>query len=387
MRADGPRGARSRPARAIVDLDAIASNYRLLRDRVAPRPVYAVLKADAYGHGAEAVARRLAREGADRFAVAQTEEGARLRRAGVAGEVLVLSHAEAPDLPRLRAYGLTPALYDLGQIRDLADASRELSPPIAAHLELDTGMGRAGIRLEELGAAVEALRAARGLRVVVTFANLSSSDDASSEATARQVERLREGASRLSSAGIGPGLVHAANSAAILTHRDAWLDAVRPGLALYGIVPRPDAAEPGLRPAMSVETRVLAVRRLPAGTPIGYGGRFVTARETTVAVLPIGYADGYRRSFSGAASVLLRGRSAPVVGAVSMDVTLVDATGLSVERGDRAVCLGSQEGAAVTAWDLALAARTIPYEILCGFGPRVARRYLPDAGPSASGDH
>jgi len=368
-----------------VDLDAIAFNYRRLRDRVAPRPVYAVLKADAYGHGAEPVARRLAREGADRFAVAQTEEGVRLRRAGVAGEVLVLSHAEAPDLPRLRAYGLTPALYDLEQIRELAEASRGSRSPVAVHLELDTGMGRAGVRPEDLDAAIDALRAAPGLRVVGTFANLSSADDAASPATSRQVERLREGAARLSAAGIGPGLVHAANSAAILGHRDAWLDAVRPGLALYGIAPRPGAADPELRPALSVETRVLAMRRLPAGTAIGYGGRFVTARESSVAVLPIGYADGYRRSFSGTASVLLRGKAAPVVGAVSMDVTLVDATGLSVERGDRAVCLGFQDGASVSAWDLALAAGTIPYEILCGLGPRVARRYVPDAGES-SGD-
>jgi alanine racemase len=368
-----------------VDLDAIASNYRLLRDRVAPRPLYAVLKADAYGHGAEAVARRLAREGAARFAVAQTDEGIRLRRAGVAGEILVLSHAEAADLPLLRAYGLTPALYDLGQLRDLAAASRDFPDPIDAHLELDTGMGRAGLRLEDLTAAVEALRAAPRLRVVGTFANLSSADDDSSPATARQVETLREGAARLSSAGIGPGLVHAANSAAVLGHRDAWLDAVRPGLALYGIAPRPGAVEPGLRPALSVETSVLAVRALPAGTPIGYGGRFVTARPSVVAVLPIGYADGYRRSFSGSASVLLQGRAAPVVGTVSMDVTLVDATGLSVERGDRVVCLGTQDGASVSAWDLALAARTIPYEILCGFGPRVARAYAPDVNVRAGG--
>ena len=370
-----------------MDLDAIASNYRLLRGRVAPRPVYAVVKADAYGHGAEAVARRLAREGADRFAVAQTDEGIRLRRSGVAGEVLVLSHAEAADLPRLRAYGLTPALYDLEQIRDLAAASREFLAPIGAHLELDTGMGRAGLRFEELTAAVETLRAAPGLRVVGTFANLSSADDASSPATPRQVERLREGAARLSAAGIGTGLVHLANSAAVLGHRDAWLDAVRPGLALYGIDPRPGTAEPGLRPAMSVETSVLAIRVLPAGTAIGYGGRFVTARATTIAVLPIGYADGYRRSFSGTASVLLHGRPAPVVGAVSMDVTLVDATGLSVERGDRAVCLGTQDGASVSAWDLALAAGTIPYEVLCGFGPRVARAYGPDADEPATGAH
>lgn len=365
-------GTRS-PVRARIDLEAIASNYRLLRDRVAPRPVYAVVKADAYGHGAPAVARRLAKEGVARFAVARTEEGVALRRVGVAGEILVLSHAEVEELPRLRAYGLTPALYDPAQASAFAAAARGLAQPLAVHVELDTGMGRTGLLPEQLGAAIELLKGASGLSVAGTFANLSSADDPASPATARQVALLREGAARLGAAGVGPGVIHAANSAGVLGTASAWLDAVRPGLALYGVAPSPEAGQTGLTPAMSVETEVLSVRRVPAGTPLGYGGRFVTERDTTVAVLPIGYSDGFRRSLSGRAQVLLRGRRAPVVGAVSMDVTLVDATGTGVERGDAVVCLGTQGSQAVSAWDLALAARTIPYEILCGFGPRVAR--------------
>jgi alanine racemase len=150
---------------------------------------------------------------------------------------------------------------------------------------------------------------------------------------------------------------------------------VRPGLALYGVPPSAAFAGEGLVPAMSIETVVVAVRRVPAGTPLGYGGRFVAARDTMIAVIPIGYSDGFRRSFSGKVDVLLRGRRAPVVGAVSMDVTLVDATDSGAERGDPVVCLGSQGGQTVTAWDLAAAAGTIPYEILCGIGPRVARVY------------
>ena len=362
--------------RAIVDLGAIAANYRLLRSRVAPRPVYAVVKADAYGHGAPAVARRLAREGADRFAGAHTGEGVALRRAAVAGEILVLSRAEAPELPRLRAYGLTPALYDAAQAADFAEAARGLDEPLRVHLELDTGMGRAGIRPEGLDAVIGMLAAARGLSVAGTFANLSAADDSASAATGRQVALLREGAARLAAAGVGPGIVHAANSAGILGVPDAWLDAVRPGLALYGVAPSPEAGATGLAPAMSIETEVLSVRRVPAGTPLGYGGRFVTERETTVAILPIGYHDGFRRSLSGRAEVLVRGRRAPVVGAVSMDVTLVDATGTGAERGDAVVCLGTQAGQSISAWDLARAAGTIPYEILCGFGPRVAREHV-----------
>jgi alanine racemase len=358
----------------------VASNFALLRARVAPRAVYAVVKADAYGHGAAAVARRLAAAGADRFAVAQADEGVALRRAGVAGEVLVLSYAEAADLPRLRAYGLTPALYDLGQAAALADAARDEHGRLPVHLEVDTGMGRAGIRPERLGEAAALLRGARGLTLVGTFANLSSADDRGSGATAAQTEGLRAAAARLREAGVAPGILHLANSAGVLAHPDAWLDAVRPGLALYGVPPRPDFEGGGtLRPALRIETEVLATRRVPAGTPLGYGGRFVTARETTVAVIPIGYHDGFRRSLSGRAAVLLRGRRAPVVGAVSMDVAMVDATEMGAERGDEVVCLGEQGEARITAWDLAEAAGTIPYEILCGFGPRIGRRYVGSA--------
>ena len=370
-----PHEARS-PVRARVDLDAIAANYVYLRDRVGPRrTVYCVVKADAYGHGAAAVARRLEREGAATFAVAQTEEGVALRRAGVAGEILLLSHSEPADLPRQRAYGLSPTLYDRAQIEEFARATRTATEPLRAHLELDTGMGRAGIRPAELGAVAAVLRDAPGLSLAGTFATLSAADDASSPETARQVAGLADGIERLRGAGVDPGRAHLANSAGILDHPSTWLDAVRPGLALYGIAPSGSRDESPLRPAMTVETRVVAVRRVPSGTALGYGGQFVTARDTAVAVLPIGYHDGLRRSVSGKTAVLLRGRRAPVVGSVSMDVTLVDATDTGAERGDRAVCLGSDGGGTVTAWDLARAAGTIPYEILCGIGPRVLREY------------
>jgi alanine racemase len=369
---------------AVVDLDAIASNYRYLAGRVSPRPVYAVVKADAYGHGAVPVAARLAREGAERFAVANPDEGAALRRGGIAGEILVLSRADAEDVPRLAAYGLTPALYDASQAEGIADAARRASAPLPVHLELDTGMGRAGFRPEELDFVIALLRRASGLRLAGTFANLSRADDPSSPETSLQVERLRGGAARLRDAGVSPGLVHAANSAAILGDESAWLDAVRPGLALYGVAPRisPDASV--LVPAMTVEAAVTSVRRVPAGTPLGYGGRFVTGRATTVAVLPIGYHDGFRRSLSGRVAVLLGGKRAPVVGAVSMDVTLVDATDAPVRRGDRAVCLGKDGGDAVTAWELAEAAGTVPYEILCGIGPRVPRVYTAGGEPAGA---
>ena len=343
---------------------------------MAPRRLYAVVKADAYGHGAVPVAARLARAGADRFAVANPEEGTALRRGGIAGEILVLSRVDPEDVPRLAAYGLTPTLYDAAQAEGIAAAAKGASVPLPVHLELDTGMGRAGFRPEELDFVVALFRHAPGLRLAGTFANLSRADDPSSPETARQVERLRAAASRLRDAGLAPGLVHAANSAAILGAEPAWLDAVRPGLALYGIAPRGFSEAASLVPAMTLEARVTAVRRVPADTPLGYGGRFVTERPTTIAVLPIGYHDGFRRSFSGRVAVLLGGKRAPVVGAVSMDVTLVDASDAPVRRGDRAVCLGTDGRDTVSAWELADAAGTIPYEILCGIGPRVPRVHV-----------
>ncbi len=359
--------------RARIDLDAIARNYRLLRERVGARVVYAVVKANAYGHGAPAVARRLEREGADRFAVANAGEGVELRRAGVAGEVLLLSCAEPEDLPRLCAYGLTPALYDAAQAGAMLAAAQAMSRPLRVHLELDTGMGRAGVRPEELEPILALLKSSRRVELAGTFANLSAADDPASPATARQVETLRRALARMREAGVSPGLVHLANSAGILAHPESWFDGVRPGLALYGVAPSETVVSTGLTPAMTIETRVVGVRTVPAGTPLGYGGRFVTARQTTVAVLPIGYHDGFRRSFSGSVSVLLRGRKAPVVGSVSMDVTLVDATATGAERGDRVICLGRDGSETVSAWDLARAAGTVPYEILCGVGTRVVR--------------
>jgi alanine racemase len=364
-------------AHAVIDLDAIASNFRLLRERVGSRRAfYAVLKADAYGHGAARVARRLEREGADRFAVASTGEGVALRRAGVAGEILLLSHAEPEDLARQRAYGLTPTLYDPDQADALARESRAFGEPLGVQLELDTGMGRAGMRPEQLDRVGRMLAASPWLRLTGTFANLSCADDPGRRETAQQIAGLVEAAAKLRAMGVEPGPLHAANSAGILAHPESWLDGVRPGLGLYGVDPAEGLSGGGLSPAMRVETRVIAVHQVGAGTPLGYGGRFVTQRPTTVAVLPIGYHDGFRRGFSSRAAVLLRGRRAPVVGSVSMDLTLVDATATGAARGDRAVCLGADGAESVTAWELARALDTIPYEILCGFGARVSRVFV-----------
>jgi alanine racemase len=368
----------SRPTRAIVDLEAIAANYRFLEAAAGGAGrVFPVVKADAYGHGAVPVSRRLAAEGARRFAVALFEEGAALRAAGIEGEILLLSSGDPEDVQQLAALRIAPALHDLRQIRRMAEAARSLSAPLPVHLELDTGMGRLGIRPEHAAEAAALLRDSRGLSLAGTFTQFACADDASSPATEKQIRAFEAGVRSLRDAGLSPGLLHASNSAGALNFPGARFDAVRPGIALYGVEPSPLAEKDAnrLRPALSVESRVISVKRVPAGTPLGYGATFVTARTTDVAAIPIGYHDGFRRSFSGRSSVLLRGARAPVVGAVSMDLTLVDATDTAAEPGDLAVILGRSGGDEIRAWDLARAADTNPYEILCGIGARVPRVY------------
>ena len=369
-----------RPTRAVVDLDAVASNARLLRQKGGDRPLCAVVKADAYGHGAVPVARRLEREGIARFAVATLEEGIGLRQGGVVGSVLVLGGARPQEAALCRGYGLTPAIHDVAQARGLAEAAASFARPLPVEVELDTGMGRLGVRPEFVGELAGILQKSPGLMLAGVYTQLTSGEDPAPEPTRGQVASLGAGLDVLRRAGLRPGAVHAANSGGVLAHPETTGDTVRPGVSLYGILPSESLPDPGLRPAMEIETRVLAVRDVPAGTPLGYGGAFTSRRPSRIATLPIGYHDGLRRSFSGKISVLLGGGRAPVVGVVSMDLTLVDATDSGAEPGDRAVLLGQVGARTVTAWDLARAAGTIPYEILCGIGSRVPRVYGPHGG-------
>jgi alanine racemase len=355
-----------------VDLSAIARNYRFLAGNVAPASVIPVVKADAYGHGAAAVARRLEEAGARTFGVAIAEEGVALRRAGVGGEILILGYSSAGDAGLHRAYALTPSLYGLDQARAFARAAEGLTRPLPVHLKVDTGMGRLGFSMRELRAAIELLKASPGLELAGLYSNLSSSSEPGPVTTPDQAAALAEAAAAIRAAGLSPGRVHLANSGAVVTGAGIWFDAVRPGLALYGVAPVERFAE-GLAPALSLETEIMDVREVAAGTPLGYGGAFVTSRPSRIGLLPVGYDDGLRRSLSGRVSVLVNGEEAPIVAAVSMDLTFVDVTGLAARRSDRVVCIGADGSRRVTVWDWARAAGTIPYEILCGIGPRVPR--------------
>ena len=362
----------SRPTVARVDLGAIVSNFRAIRERTGRR-VLAVVKADAYGHGAVPVSRALEDAGADFFCVAIAEEGIELRCGGIRSPILLLNFVDAKDAALHRAYGLTPTLSSLDQIREFASATAGFAAPLPVHVKFDTGLTRLGLFPGEAAEAARRLVAARGLRVESVFSHFSHGEDPAHPTRARQVEAARGAFALLRDAGVPFAWTHLANSGASLAPEPSG-DAVRPGILLYGI--SPSGASPDVRDALSWETEVTAVKDVPAGVAVGYGGTFVTARPSRLAVLPVGYDDGYRRAFSGRVPVLLPAGPAPTVGAISMDLTVCDATDVGAARGDRAVLLGDAGRGGPTAHDLARAAGTIPYEILCGIGSRVPRRYV-----------
>lgn len=364
------------PVRALIDLDALRHNLAQARRRLAPScAVLAVVKADGYGHGAVAVSRTLVRLGAAALAVATVQEGAVLREAGLAAPILLLGALLPHQYADLVAYRLTPVLHDRDAAAGLAAyaAAKDLAWP--AHIKVETGMGRLGLALEEVPLLLESGCFERGLRLEGVMTHLADADGDDPAYTRSQIERFRAVLDRLAAAGRTPPLVHAANSAAILRYPEAHFTAVRPGLMLYGYHTLP-APPPGveLRPVLTLAATVVQVRTLKPGESASYNRSFVARRTTRLAVLPVGYADGYDRALSGRGNVLIRGRRAPVCGKVCMDMTLVDVTDVPEARaGDEAVLIGRQGEDAITAADLADWAGAIPYEVLCGIGPRVPR--------------
>ncbi|MGE5345173.1 MAG: alanine racemase [Acidithiobacillales bacterium] len=409
-----------RPTRAVVDLDALASNYRTLA-RAVPQGValMPVVKADAYGHGAVPVARRLVEEGAPLLAIAVVEEGAELRHGGIEVPLLVMGWIGSDQLEALVAHRLTPNAHSPEQLREIAEFVEAKRLDLRLHLKLDTGMTRLGILPGQLAEVLAILaRAKERILLEGVFQNFASADDATSGQTAAQQKTFEEMLAAIRAAGHSPSMIHTDNSAATLaslatggnsskvnregadaslsrhgiagSDRSAFpspskkslfeVSHIRPGLALYAPVPGLPLFE-SLLDVMTFLSAVDQVKRVPAGTRIGYGGTFVCARETTVALVPAGYADGVPRSLSGKGSVLIHGRRCPVAGRISMDMTAVDATDLPQppRRGDEAVFFGRAQGTRIGVEEVAGAAGTVPWELLCGVGPRVPRIILRNA--------
>jgi len=367
-----PRGL-LRPTVAWVDLDRLLANFDVARATAAGRPVLAVVKADAYGHGAVQVGRALRRHGADKLGVATVEEGLELRDGGVRGAILVFggTHGRAAA-DAIVAGRLTPAVWDAKAVRDLDRAAVRARRRVEVHLKVDTGMSRLGARWDEMSAVTSALGQARRLRVGGLFTVLASGDD--QKRTPLQLERLQQARRQAEAAGLGRLLLHAANSAALGHGREARLDLVRPGLALYGLGGSDRRLR--VRPCLRLEAQIVRLLWLPRGAEVGYSGSFRCRRRTLAATIPLGYADGLPRHLSNRGEVLVRGRRAPIVGAVSMDLTVLDVTDVAgVQPSDRVTLLGEDGDDEITAAEVADRSGTIAWEVLCRLGARVARVY------------
>lgn len=366
-----------RPSRIVVDLPAIAGNVRAIRDRVRV-PVMGIVKANAYGHGLVAVARHLEASGVDRLGVAFVEEGIALRRAGIRLPILVLGGIFGPQVADYLRHDLEITVSSLDKLRQVEAVAEASGQGARVHLKIDTGMERIGVHSYSCGAFIEAAAASRWCDIVGVYSHLACADDPASPMTARQVERFAEACAHFTRIGAPMPLRHLANSGGVLHAPDTWLDLVRPGIILYGVLPDP-ASHPvvALRPALSLVSRVVYFKVVRAGGTVSYGATWTAAVDTRIATVPVGYGDGFPRALSSRGEVLLRGQRRPIAGRVCMDQFMVDLgpDGTAYNE-DEVVLVGVQGDDAIRVEDVARQAGTIPYEILTGLNERIPRHYI-----------
>ena len=372
-----------RPTRAEINLGHLRHNLKTVKRAAGRSRVFGVLKADAYGHGAPAVARTLERSGIDGFCVALLEEAVELREAGIGAPILVMGGYNGQAWGEVLARGVTPVIYDVAQAEGLARevrlAQTRSGGPASVHFKIDTGMGRLGCELEQIPKVLERLRDIAEIRIEGLMTHLAGADDEELGPVTLQLERFQQATKTARILGVAPEIRHAANSAALFRCRDARLDWVRPGIALFGVAPR-FGDKVDLRPAMSIRTEIVALRKLAKGDPLGYGWTWRASRPSVVATIPMGYADGLSRHLSNRGEVLVAGKRAPIVGTVSMDLTMIDVTdhpGAAIR--DEVTVLGPQQGSlgkdVITAAEIAGHVGTIPWDILTSVSRRVPRFY------------
>jgi alanine racemase len=378
-----------RPTWVEVSLPALRRNFRALQQWIgAQATLCAVVKADAYGHGALKCARALEREGANWFAVTSPEEGITLREGRVRNRILLLSGFWRGEEEEVLLRNLTPAVWQPWHVEVLEAAAVRLNheTPVRVHLKLDTGMGRLGLQPNDLPEFMAALGHAPHVRLEGVLSHLASSEVVDDPSNDAQLRRFDDALATIRAHGVEPAYCHIANTAAALTRESSWYNMVRVGLALYGyhlpFVSDNNGAparsdEIPLDPVLAWKTRVIEIKEVGAGQPIGYGGSFVTAGPTRLAILPVGYADGFSRMFSCRGRVIVRDHYACIAGNVSMDLTAVDVTGIPEARlGDEVTILGCTGDCSISAWEHANLSMTIPYEVLCSIGRRVPRVYI-----------
>ncbi|HET6977645.1 MAG TPA: alanine racemase [Pyrinomonadaceae bacterium] len=374
-----------RPTWAEIDLNNLAANFKRVKERVTPAArVMAVVKANAYGHGAVECAQRLSREGADWFGVALPEEGIQLRAAGIREPILCLAGYWPGQAAACIQYQLTPVVYRLDMIEALNQAAANAGIVCDVHVKVDTGMGRLGVRFDQMHEFIPALAQFRNVRIDGVMTHLAAADDATCQPLTRdQIQRFEDVVTVFRDHGYRPTHLHLANSAGVFGYRESWGNLVRPGGVLYGLwrdVLPLSISDPELQPVLSLHSRISLLKWVPPGETIGYGCTFEASRRSLIATLPVGYHDGYMRGLSNRAHVIVRGRYAPVVGRVSMDLTLIDVTDVpGVEVDDQATLLGwnrNNPELKITAEDLARIVGTLSYEVTCGVGERVPRVFV-----------
>lgn len=368
-----------RPTEATVDLDAISRNVSRLIRHAAPSRVCAVVKADGYGHGAVAVGRAALKAGAAQLAVALVEEGIELREAGIDGPILVLSEPRPLEMVEVVEYRLTPSVYSGAGLAAVAAAAFSAGgDPLKVQIAVDTGMRRVGAEVADVDLFARAVMDKPELELEGIWTHCAVADELDNDMTGVQLDRFDAVINKLSDVGLDSLLIHAGNSAVALAHKRGHHHMVRCGIAMYGIAPVAGFDDLGLEPAMGLRTDVSFVKKVRAGDSISYGLKHRFDQDTVVATIPIGYADGIRRSYwAHGGEVLIRGKRRPIVGTVTMDQTMVDCGPDSdVTTGDEVVLIGSQGGDAITTTEIADKLGTIPYEVVCDLGRRVRRRYL-----------
>jgi alanine racemase len=378
-----------------VDLDRLTANLRAIAAHIGPdREVFLVVKADAYGHGAIEIVRAAEAVGVAHFGVATLHEGIQLREAGSRKPVTVLSPLLPSEIDEAVAHALDPTVCDLGFARALSRAAVTAGRSLRCHVEIDTGMGRIGVREDEAEAFLAELASLPGLRLASLYTHFPDADARDLGFSRGQLERFRDLLSRLAARGIRAPRVHAANSAGTVNLPEAGLDWVRVGLVAYGHEPPFARAHLPLQPVMAFKSRLVQVRDLPAGVPVSYGRTWTTPRPSRIGVVPVGYGHGYSWLLSNRGEMLVRGRRAPIVGRVTMDLTMIDVTEVpGVEVGEEIVLFGSPgpDGPALPLEDVARWSETLPYEIMCTIGKRVTRIYVRGGRPvkltSLVGEH
>lgn len=365
------------PTVAEIDLNALLHNLKEIRKLTgSDRAIMAVVKADAYGHGAVRISQTLEEAGVAALGVALVQEGIELRQGGIRLPILVMGSILKEQIPPLFEYQLTPVLFQDGLIPHLEKEAEEQGVTLPVHIKIDTGMGRLGIQPGQLSSFIKEILRNKRIKIEGVMTHLSSADHIGSPQLSQQLTLWKKTLDELQNFQLQPSQIHLANSAAIASLRELDSNPVRPGLMLYGYssIRNPSLS---LEPVLAFKTRIVHLKTVPAGTPVSYGGTFVTSRQSVIATLAVGYADGYWRALSNCGKVLIHGRRVPIVGRVCMDMTMVDVTDLSrVQIGEEAVLIGKQGKESISAEEVAGWIGTIPYEVLCGIGKRVPRVYL-----------